>query len=442
MNKKRESFIQITLLIALCFFWSGSAYLSWLYNLLNYYPPNQADFLSEVIGYFFQIIGLLIFAFLTKNNKFQSKKSFNIIIIIDFIFILLSNTSNIKMLILISGYLMNLYHGLTAGFYLMYLCRIQETKKKATAFGLGYGIGSIGTWLISLINSGTFLQNNNINFIYGLCIILTIFLIIKTEINITIKRKKYLDKKIIISAAVFVVLLSTVKNLGFYFPSNDINNANIKIEFTRAFYAFGLITAGLINDYKREYGAMFCLSVLFIPFVLLFLNKFNINSLYLWIISYIIFGFFSVYRIIIFCDLSDYDYAYLYLGSLGLLCGRLGDIIGSFTIIIAGNHDLLLLVIMSSLFFVTVFLFFYLYQKIYGNIVKDFDSQVEEFIILNNLIIRESEVLKLLLSTNSNSEIADKLYISTNTVKFHIKNILKKTGCTNRQELLSSIRKI
>ena len=189
MNKKRESFIQITLLIALCFFWSGSAYLSWLYNLLNYYPPNQADFLSEVIGYFFQIIGLLIFAFLTKNNKFQSKKSFIIIIIIDFIFILLSNTSNIKMLILISGYLMNLYHGLTAGFYLMYLCRIQETKKKATAFGLGYGIGSIGTWLISLINSGTFLQNNNINFIYGLCIILTIFLIIKTEIYITIKRK-------------------------------------------------------------------------------------------------------------------------------------------------------------------------------------------------------------------------------------------------------------
>ena len=280
---------------------------------------------------------------------------------------------------------------------------------------MGYGIGSIGTWLISLINSGTFLQNNNINFIYGLCIILTIFLIIKTEIYITIKRKKYLDKKIIISVAVFVVLLSTVKNLGFYFPSNDINNANIKIEFTRAFYAFGLITAGLINDYKREYGAMFCLSVLFIPFVLLFLNKFNINSLYLWIISYIIFGFFSVYRIIIFCDLSDYDYAYLYLGSLGLLCGRLGDIIGSFTIIIAGNHDLLLLAIMSSLFFVTVFLFFYLYQKIYGNIVKDFDSQVEEFIILNNLTIRESEVLKPLLSTNSNSEIADKLYISTNT---------------------------
>ncbi len=35
----------------------------------------------------------------------------------------------------------------------------------------------------------------------------------------------------------------------------------------------------------------------------------------------------------------------------------------------------------------------------------------------------------------SNSEISSVLYISENTVKFHVKNILKKTGCSNRNEI-------
>ena len=40
------------------------------------------------------------------------------------------------------------------------------------------------------------------------------------------------------------------------------------------------------------------------------------------------------------------------------------------------------------------------------------------------------------LKEKTNSEIANALSISENTVKFHVKNILQKTGCKNRNSLV------
>ncbi|MDH6627461.1 DNA-binding NarL/FixJ family response regulator [Streptomyces sp. LBL] len=44
----------------------------------------------------------------------------------------------------------------------------------------------------------------------------------------------------------------------------------------------------------------------------------------------------------------------------------------------------------------------------------------------------ERDVLRLLGTGLSNTEIADQLYLSTGTVKAHISRILTRTGCTNR----------
>lgn len=45
---------------------------------------------------------------------------------------------------------------------------------------------------------------------------------------------------------------------------------------------------------------------------------------------------------------------------------------------------------------------------------------------------REKEVLKLLAKGYTNPEIAQKLYISTHTVKAHVAAILKKLNAKNR----------
>jgi DNA-binding NarL/FixJ family response regulator len=47
---------------------------------------------------------------------------------------------------------------------------------------------------------------------------------------------------------------------------------------------------------------------------------------------------------------------------------------------------------------------------------------------------RELEILRLLSSGKTNKQIADKLFISTNTVAVHVARVLGKTRCANRTE--------
>jgi DNA-binding CsgD family transcriptional regulator len=53
------------------------------------------------------------------------------------------------------------------------------------------------------------------------------------------------------------------------------------------------------------------------------------------------------------------------------------------------------------------------------------------------LSAREREVAALLLAGDRNSAIAEALGVSANTVKFHVSNVLRKTGVASRTELLA-----
>lgn len=53
------------------------------------------------------------------------------------------------------------------------------------------------------------------------------------------------------------------------------------------------------------------------------------------------------------------------------------------------------------------------------------------------LSAREREVAALLLAGERNSAIAEALGVSANTVKFHVSNVLRKTGVASRTELLA-----
>ena len=58
----------------------------------------------------------------------------------------------------------------------------------------------------------------------------------------------------------------------------------------------------------------------------------------------------------------------------------------------------------------------------------------------DGLTEREVEVLQLLASGKSNREIAEELSVSPGTARFHVSNILGKTGSANRTEAASYAR--
>jgi DNA-binding CsgD family transcriptional regulator len=74
------------------------------------------------------------------------------------------------------------------------------------------------------------------------------------------------------------------------------------------------------------------------------------------------------------------------------------------------------------------------------NITLSFDSRKSEsqttLSIPGNLTPREKQVFKLLMTKMNNEEIQDKLSISKNTLKTHIRNVYAKSGVKSRYELV------
>jgi NarL family two-component system response regulator LiaR len=67
-------------------------------------------------------------------------------------------------------------------------------------------------------------------------------------------------------------------------------------------------------------------------------------------------------------------------------------------------------------------------NKLLGNI------QPKESRPAANLSAREQQVLDLVAKGKTNNDIAENLYISTRTVKFHVSSILSKLKVKNRTE--------
>lgn len=453
-QKKKSviSFALVSLLIGLCFFWTGSGYLTWLYHMMDFYSADQIDLLTEVIGYIFQILGLSLFALFmkTRSTFMLKKRTFIITMFADLFFMILAVLGSNAVSTIIWGYLMNIFHGLVAGFYLTELVVSVSQQNRGIVFGIGYGVGSIGSWLLSLLNSGSFLKSSSVLFAYAILVLCTMGLLLncKTEAqDFPADTDKTLNTKpagnLLFLSAVTVLLLSAVKNMGFYFPTADLTNDSITLEFTRAFYAIGLIVAGFLNDKNRKFGAVLCLAALFFPFLMLLLKSNAVAGTFLWITAYVFFGFFAVYRVILFSDLAGKYPNSLYLAGFGLMWGRTGDVLGGFAGMCLKKQEVLLVTLIAVLFFFTVIVFFSLYHKIYYSTFtipeKSREVLLQDFAQRFSFTAREAEVFKLITENCSNGEIAANLYISESTVKFHVKNILKKTQCVNRIELIAML---
>ena len=448
------------LLIFVCFSLTSCGYLTWLYHLTNVPSapaPASIDLYSMVIGYLCQAGGIGIFSVVIhRRPKMLNYTTFMISCILYIIFLIPSMLAVHIRSILACGFISNLFCGIIAGFYIHNLAGESVTERRGRIFGFAYGLSTIIVWLTTL--KWNYLYSNYAIFLYTfMAIAAAVIYVALPELKGTVPgggeeepaeddrddRSETSCVQIVLLASVTVILLSLVKNLGFAFPTSDILSGT-SLEFSRIFYGTGLVLAGLVNDKSRRIGSVLCLSSLVFPFVMLVLSGKLIPSLILWCLNYFFFGFFSVFRVILFSDISV-EKRMLWVSGFGLLFGRIGDAAGTF--ICSGLNDKteLLVIAAAALFILTVFLFFQLYHKLYvrsssgeeKTVVIGEKERFEQFSIRFGLSRREKDVLRCILREQSNPEIADSLFIAESTVKFHIHNLLKKTDCRNREELMA-----
>jgi len=78
-------------------------------------------------------------------------------------------------------------------------------------------------------------------------------------------------------------------------------------------------------------------------------------------------------------------------------------------------------------------------EEYYSKTVTDFCKQTKK--TLNVLSLREEEIIKLIVKGLSNNEIGEKLFLSTETIKTHKKNIRLKLDVYNNREIIEYAKK-
>ena len=452
--------IRITAIIGMSFLLSSTGWLSWEYHLLKQIPAGMTDICTMVFGYLLQAAGIGVFAVILRRKSAAAAYPEMIrlirgVLILHMVCMIPAVSSPYAAGTLVFGMFMNLFCGILAGYYLYALAKDIPGDRKAIVFGLGYGLSILVQWLISLAGGGTFYYSGKVLIV---CLILTaaLFAVIRPgtlsgssadsadmtagQNGLSPAKAKYRPPtgNLILSVCLLVLLFSIVNSCGFTFPSSDIGQ-NVNVEFTRLMYAAGLILAGFVSDRDRKYGAVCALAALMIPFIILALQGEIISSVIFWLLSYFIFGFYSVFRIILLSDIASGS-GLLFLSGFGLMTGRIGDAAGEVICILFTEHFITLVILTACLFAVSVALFFRLYPILYVPGSDRQQSEKEKFLqfsAAHDLSARERDMLRLLLEGKTNAEIADSLSISENTVKYHIRNLLQKTGCKNRKDLLT-----
>lgn len=402
-------------------------------------PAQVSDLLTLVLSYLAQALGIFVCGLFYRRRVSPSRKMFLILLGLYLSALLPSVLSPSAGVAAAFGLLQSLLCGVLAGGYLTLLAANVPQSFCAKAFGAGYGAATVASWLISLIGDGWLLRGAGIYLfclpVAALIILCSLIKPVPVPAEETTQKYAASSKALIVVVCAVVLLFSLVNNIGFSFSSGEIQGG-LRVEFSRIFYAVSLVAAGFVTDKSRKYGAVCALAALVIPFMQLALRGEPVSTTVFWALGYFGFGFVSVLRVVLFTDISKKENK-LFLAGGGLLIGRLGDAAGAWAAVTFSGNEAVRIILAAVLFAASAFAFFKLFQILFTPVsAQKNDREIfNEFAARHDLSAREREVLKLLLVEKRNSEMAQALFVSESTVKFHVHNLLKKTGCKNRVEL-------
>jgi DNA-binding CsgD family transcriptional regulator/MFS family permease len=442
-------------ILALQFLVCGTVYISQAYLLLNYYPAEKVtSTIAMSWNYLAQALGMLTFIFLfLKVPKLAGNRiSYAIFIAIGTIITAISLHSEHVIIILTFTIIYNFLIGLSSGFNITLLTKHIPKNMLGLAFGAAYAIGSVGTYIISVIGNGNFLKSKYVIIVYMFINIIRIFILYFSQsITCTVQDRPKVKSKYVmrnfsenISIYLLIVLMIISVNIIMYLGNTyqfaEINNGKANLPLSRAFYAVSLTFAGLLSVRSRKHLALATFASLLFPIVTIPLSGDSAFASVLLTVTYLFLGFTAVFRSLSIMDIAAGDNKLLAFACAGLMMSRVVEAVTTMFNHIIVTNRLLISIIFSVLYAILLLLFFSYIQKTHQYAVSnepEVDDKLVRIVQKYGLTPREKDVLAMLIKGNSNNEITQVMFISENTVKFHIKNLLKKTNCSNRADLIS-----
>lgn len=436
--KKLTRPIIYTIVVALLYSYTGSVYLGNYYRIVEMTGANTSELLSRIC-YFLQAAGMLLYGCLFKkyNDKFNSSIGTVVLVassIIPMCFV--QNSSNVSILI-VAFFVFNLITGMIIEMYLVEL-NYNISNNLALCYGIAYAIGSIFTFLVTYFDGGKFMESPEMTIIYILIVTIASVMLLKGK-RIEIKQENRIshNSKIYIVLLIVCIILGTiVVSLGDGIYNFGMWSSNADIRIVRAFYALGLIAAGIVFDKSRRFGTI--LTVAFLSYYIISAFLVNSNAIspsVMMSLGYVFMSFISVYRYVMVADLSNEYPQFIPDAGYGLMVSRIAEGLTSLFMMLfpvsLTMHTIITLLFYSPLVIVAIMT---------DNIKYSSSSQSEskrfyKLCIEYNLTSREQEICRLIIENNSDDEIANKLFISKPTVRFHISNIFKKTKAKSRIEI-------
>lgn len=453
MKIKNTKNLSISIL-ALQFLVCGSIFISQMYRLYNFYHEDVVTIIALRWNYIAQVIGMLLFIllFIKRPRLVAPKMFYASLIAISTLLIPFLLSSDKGIIVTAFGLLYNVYIGFSSGYTISMLTAYISRQGLGLAFGVAYAIGSIGTYLLSLLGESKILMSKQIAYLYIILNIISIIIIYISkglplpEEDSYIKEKKqikehiYSNKSQYILLFTLLILINAISSLGNNFQFSVIVNADINLPLSRAFYAIGLILAGLISLRSRKYIAITTFACLLYPVIAVIVSGNSSLATTMLTLSYFFLGFVSVYRSLTTMDIASDNRFMLAFACTGLMVSRLAEATSTIFSNLVVTNKLLAAIIFVVLFALLIFAFLELFQKNYTTISVAHEITEEqrllEFSQEYNLSLREKEVLQLIIKGSSNKEISELLFVTESTIKFHVKNILKKTSCDNRTSLI------
>ena len=447
----KKKYLLYSLIIAVCFLYTGSAYMSQFYRLMDLCDGVTVDVITSGWNYLLQAAGIGLFSvgLLKRPEVFGRMRTFQILLASGAVFMAVSQVASSFAAVAVSGYVFNLHIGFYFGFYIALLSKNVPPKRSGVCYGAAYAAASVGTFVFSLIQNGGLMTSRYMLAVYLLLAAVTMLLAGRADdlpsgrtSDLQEDKERAGQRTWALIAAVAVMMVITTFGSGLYYSLPQAENVNWYL--IRAFYALGLVLAGAILDRNRAAGSYIVAASLAYPLIASALIGDGVTNTLALGISYICRGFTTVYLITAFSD-KAFESGRLHLSGLGLMVSRLTESLLSLLLMFAEIPDTLMLIIPAVFFLPLLLILLKLNDKRPAQTVSrtapaDPLQGLAIFSKKYDLTQRESEILSLMAEGLTDDEIADKCCISRNTVRFHVSNILKKTGAAGRTEAARMLR--